>query len=108
MHRAHLVSQLETSVKAIACRGLTGLDRAAMERAVEAFIRDDVRPRSAEDILRRFVTSRGTMEEFLCYLDRRICSPSCLGNHDFASSCPAPETKDQARAKIGRGGRIGP
>ena len=87
MNRTFVLDQLESSLKAIACRGLRGLDRTAMERAVEAFIRDDVGRTSKRDILQRFVTSRGSMEAFMCYLDRRICSPVCRGNPDFASAC---------------------
>jgi len=87
MNPTYILAQLESSLKAIACRGLGGRDRAAMERAVEAFVRDDVSRSSKDDILQRFVTSRGSMEAFLCYLDRRICSVDCRGNPDQASAC---------------------
>ena len=87
MNRTNLLAQLESSLKAMASQGLDGLERAAMERAVEAFVRDDVSRSSKDDILQRFVTSRGSMEAFMCYLDRRICSPQCRGNMDLASAC---------------------
>ena len=92
MNRTNLLAQLERRLKAMASQGLGGLDRAAMERAVEAFIRDDVNRSSKADILHRFVTSRGSMEAFMCYLDRRICSPQCRGNPDLASACPPSHT----------------
>ena len=92
MNRTHLLTQLERSLKAMASQGLHGLERAAMERAVEAFIRDDVSRLSKDDILQRFVTSRGSMEAFMCYLDRRMCSPQCRGNPDLASACLPVDT----------------
>ena len=92
MDRHQLLEQLTESLKRIAGKDLGEAEKKKMDQAVAEFVRDEVGRCRSEEIMDRFITSRGALDLFMTYLQDRICRVSsaccCDASAGDAAACP--------------------
>lgn len=68
--RSTLIDSLAFALKTILLETLSGLDRSAMESSIDLFMKREVHPLSAEDILKTFYTPEDSIRLFMEFLER--------------------------------------